>query len=81
LSASDALKDSALPRTTPRNAPPGYITMSLANIPAPTNKRHQPSQEEWKELKLKIWQLYIEEDKSLDRVVKLLGEKQDFVLT
>jgi hypothetical protein len=55
--------------------------MSLVNIPAPTNKRHQPSQEEWKELKLKIWQLYIEEDKSLDRVVKLLGEKQDFVLT
>jgi hypothetical protein len=55
--------------------------MSLANIPAPTNKRHQPSQEEWKELKPKIWQLYIEEDKSLDRVVKLLCEKQGFVLT
>jgi Clr5 domain len=55
--------------------------MSLINTAAPTNNRHQPSQEEWKELKPKIWQLYIEEDKSLDRVVKLLGEKQGFVLT
>jgi hypothetical protein len=43
--------------------------------------RHQPSQEEWKELKPKIWQLYIKEDKSLQRVIEFLGEKQDFVLT
>jgi hypothetical protein len=55
--------------------------MSLVNIPPSTNKRHQPSQEEWKELKPKIWQLYIEEDKSLQHVVKLLGKKQGFVLT
>jgi hypothetical protein len=55
--------------------------MSLINIPAPTNKRHQPSQEEWRELKPKIWQLYIEQDKSLQRVAKFFGEKHGFVFT
>jgi hypothetical protein len=55
--------------------------MSLISIPVPTNKRHQPSQEECKELKPKIWQLYVKEDKSLQHVVKLLADKQGFILT
>jgi hypothetical protein len=75
------------PKIQPCSAPvlvsrfPEHIIMSLINIPSLTNKRHQPSQEEWKELKPNIWQLYVKENKSLQRVVKLLGEKQGFVLT